>query len=163
MTVSNSTNTDLNPAVLSDGAGGLFAAWQDCPNEGSNCDIAMQHLDSNGQTTWSASQIFVSREPNQQLAPALQPNGSGGVVAMWTDCRNYPDANSCYANSDVYAQDLDTSNNLWEPNGYPLLADQGNRGRSTMSIRQCPQSSRFLSSRETSSWHGRTVGTMSVL
>ena len=129
MTVSNSTNTDLNPAVLSDGAGGLFAAWQDCPNEGSNCDIAMQHLDSNGQTTWSASQIFVSREPNQQLAPALQPNGTGGVVAMWTDCRNYPDANSCYANSDVYAQDLDTSgNNLWEPNGYPLLADQGNQG-----------------------------------
>jgi hypothetical protein len=129
MAVSNSTNADLNPAVLSDGSGGLFAAWQDCPNVGSNCDIAMQHLDSNGRTTWGASQIFVSQEPNQQLAPTLQPNGTGGVVAMWTDCRNYPDANSCYANSDVYAQDIDASgNSLWQLNGYPLLADPGNQG-----------------------------------
>jgi len=129
MEVSNSTNADLNPAVLSDGSAGVFAAWQDCPNEGSNCDIAMQHLNASGQTTWGANQVYISQEPNQQLAPTLQPNGTGGALVMWTDCRNYSDANSCYANSDVYAQDVDASgNSLWQLNGYPLLVDPGNQG-----------------------------------
>ncbi len=129
MAVSNSTNVGLNPAVLADGSAGVFAAWQDCPNEGSNCDIAMQHLNASGQTTWGANQLYISQEPNQQLAPTLQPNGTGGALVMWTDCRNYSDANSCYANSDVYAQDVDASgNSLWQLKGYPLLVDPGNQG-----------------------------------
>jgi hypothetical protein len=67
--------------------------------------------------------------PNQQLAPSLQPDAAGGALVMWEDCRAYSDANSCYANSDVYAQDVDTSgNSLWQINGYPLLADPGNQG-----------------------------------
>ena len=129
MAVSNSTNVGLNPAVLADGSGGVFAAWQDCPNEGANCDIAMQHLNSSGLTTWGANQVFISQMPNQQLAPTLQSNGTGGALVMWTDCRNYSDANSCYTESDVYAQNVDASgNNLWQPSGYPLLADPGNQG-----------------------------------
>ncbi|MGB6814328.1 MAG: hypothetical protein WBE23_15605 [Candidatus Sulfotelmatobacter sp.] len=129
MEVSDSTNADLNPAVLSDGSGGVFAAWQDCPNLGSNCHIAMQYLDSSGQANWGAGQILITQEPNQQLAPTLQPNGTGGALVTWTDCRNYPTANSCYANSDVYAQDVDASgNSLWQLNGYPLLVDPGNQG-----------------------------------
>jgi len=127
--VSASTNADLNPATLADGSGGVFSAWQDCPNIGSNCDIAMQHLNGSGQKTWGQSQIYVVQQPNQQLAPTLQPNGTGGALVMWTDCRAYADANSCYANSDVYAQDVDGSGNpLWQLNGYPLLADPGNQG-----------------------------------
>ena len=129
MAVSNSTNVGLNPAALADGSGGVFAAWQDCPNEGSNCDIAMQHLNAGGQTTWGANQVYISQEPNLQLAPTLQPNGTGGALVMWTDCRNYPDLSSCEANSDVYAQDVDASgNSLWQSNGYPLLVDPGNQG-----------------------------------
>jgi hypothetical protein len=129
MALSNSTNVGLNPAVLTDGSGGVFVAWQDCPNEGSNCDIAMQHLNSSGQTTWGANQVYISQEPNQQLAPTFQPNGTGGALVMWTDCRNYSDASSCSANSDVYAQDVDASgNSLWQMNGYPLLVDPGNQG-----------------------------------
>jgi hypothetical protein len=128
MEVSNSANTDLNPAALTDGSGGVFAAWQDCPN-GGNCNIAMQHLNASGQTTWGANQVYISQEPNLQLAPTLQPNGTGGALVMWTDCRNYPDLNSCEANSDVYAQDVDASgNSLWQLNGYPLLVDPGNQG-----------------------------------
>ncbi|MGA7168721.1 MAG: hypothetical protein WBX08_06200, partial [Candidatus Sulfotelmatobacter sp.] len=83
MAVSNSTNVGLNPAALADGSGGAFAAWQDCPNEGSNCNIAMQHLNASGQTTWGANQLYISQEPNQQLAPTLQPNGTGGALVMW--------------------------------------------------------------------------------
>jgi hypothetical protein len=129
MAVSNSTNYGLNPATMADGAGGLFAAWQDCPNEGANCDIAMQHLNASGQTTWGQGQVYLVQLPNQQLAPTLQPDGTGGALVLWTDCRAYSDANSCYANSDVYAQDVDASGNgLWLFNGYPLLADAGNQG-----------------------------------
>jgi len=129
MAVSNSTNVSLNPAVLADGSAGVFAAWQDCPNEGSDCDIAMQHLNASGQTTWGANQVYISQEPNQQLAPTLQSNGVGGALVMWTDCRNYSNASSCYANSDVYAEDVDASgNSLWQLNGYPLLVDPGNQG-----------------------------------
>jgi hypothetical protein len=127
--VSNSTNVGLNPAALADGSGGIFAAWQDCPNEGSNCNIAMQHLNASSQTTWGSSQVYVSQEPNLQLAPTLQPNGTGGALVMWTDCSNYPDLSSCEAKSDVYAQDVDGSgNSLWQLNGYPLLVDPGNQG-----------------------------------
>jgi hypothetical protein len=127
--VSNSPNDSLNSAALSDGAGGVFVAWQDCTPAGTICDIAMQHLNGSGQKTWGQSQIFVVQQPNQQLAPTLQPNGTGGALVMWTDCRAYADANSCYANSDVYAQNVDGSGNpLWQLNGYPLLADPGNQG-----------------------------------
>jgi hypothetical protein len=127
--VSASTNADLNPTALADGSGGVFSAWQDCPNIGSNCDIAMQHLNGSGQKTWGQSQIYIVQQPNQQLAPTLQPNGTGGALVMWTDCRAYADANSCDANSDVYAQNVDGSGNpLWQLNGYPLLTDPGNQG-----------------------------------
>lgn len=127
--VSASTNADLNPSTLADGSGGAFASWQDCPNFGANCYISMQHLNGSGQKTWGQSQIYVVQQPNQQLAPTLQPNGTGGALVMWTDCRAYADANSCSANSDVYAQDVDGSGNpLWQLNGYPLLADPGNQG-----------------------------------
>ncbi|MGA9554593.1 MAG: hypothetical protein WBR30_20270 [Candidatus Sulfotelmatobacter sp.] len=129
MAVSNSTNVGLNPAALADGSGGAFAAWQDCPNEGSNCNIAMQHLNASGQTTWGTNQVYISQEPNLQLAPTFQPNGTGGALVMWTDCRNYPGLSSCEANSDVYAQDVDASgNSLRLLNGYPLLVDPGNQG-----------------------------------
>ena len=77
MEVSDSTNADLNPAVLADGSGGVFAAWQDCPNEGSNCHIAMQYLDSSGQTTWGANQILFPRSPINSLLQPFSPTGPG--------------------------------------------------------------------------------------
>ncbi len=59
----------------------------------------------------------------------MQSDGNGGALVLWTDCRAYSDANSCYANSDVYAQHVDSSgNSLWMLNGFPLLADPGNQG-----------------------------------
>jgi hypothetical protein len=127
--ISISPNDSLNSAVLSDGAGGVFVAWQDCPSGGVGCDIAMQRLNGSGQKSWGQNPIFVVQAPNQQLAPTLQPDGTGGALVTWTDCRAYADANSCYANSDVYAQDMDGSGNpQWQLNGYPLLADPGNQG-----------------------------------
>lgn len=127
--VSSSANANLNPSALADGSGGLFAAWQDCPNIGSDCDISMQHVDSTGGPLWAPSQTSISQMPNQQLAPALQLDSDGGALVLWTDCRAYSDANSCYANSDVYAQHVDSSgNSLWMLNGFPLLADPGNQG-----------------------------------
>jgi hypothetical protein len=126
--ISNSAKLGLNPAALADGSGGLFAAWQDCTSVGFVCGIAAQHVNGSGQTTWGQSQMSISQAP-QQLAPTLQLNGTGGALVTWTDCRAYPDANSCYANSDVYAQDVDGSGNpQWQFNGYPLLADPGNQG-----------------------------------
>jgi hypothetical protein len=89
----------------------------------------MQRLDGSGQTTWGQGQVFISQAPNQQLAPTLQPDGTGGALVMWTDCRAYSDSSSCELNSDVYAQDMDASGNpQWQWNGYPLLADPGNQG-----------------------------------
>jgi hypothetical protein len=127
--ISSSTNDNLNPSILSDGSGGVFASWQDCPNIGSNCDIAMQRLDSTGRPPWGPNQISLSQMPNQQLAPTMQPDSNGGALVLWTDCRAYSDANACYANSDVYGQHVDSSgNSLWMPNGSPLLTDTGNQG-----------------------------------
>jgi hypothetical protein len=127
--VSNSANDSLNAAALPDGVSGIFITWQDCPSGSAGCDIAMQHLNGSGQKTWGQSQLFVSQAPNQQLAPTLQPNGTGGALVMWTDCRAYADSSSCELNSDVYAQNVDGSGNpLWQLNGYPLLANPGNQG-----------------------------------
>lgn len=127
--VSNSANASINVAALSDGSGGVFVAWQDCPSGSAGCDIAMQRLNAGGQKTWGQSPLFVSQAPNQQLAPTLQPNGTGGALVMWTDCRAYADSSACELNSDVYAQNVDGSGNpLWQLNGYPLLADPGNQG-----------------------------------
>jgi serine/threonine protein kinase len=48
----------------------------------SNCNIAIQHLNSSGQTTWGANQVYISQEPNLQLAPTLQPNGTGAKTRL---------------------------------------------------------------------------------
>jgi hypothetical protein len=127
--VSNSSNDGLNPAVLADGSEGIFVAWQDCTRAGEVCDIVMQHLNGRGQRTWGQNQLYVVQAANQQLAPTLQSDGTGGALVMWTDCRAYSDSSVCENNSDVYAQDMDASGNpLWQLNGYPLLADPGNQG-----------------------------------
>jgi hypothetical protein len=111
---------------MSDGQGGAYISWQDCSNWG-ECDLSIARVNGSGQLTWGPKSVV--QLANQQLAPVVVPNNSGGALVMWTDCRAYGDANSCYFNSDIYAQSVSaTGTMLYTANGAPLSTSAGNQG-----------------------------------
>ena len=70
---STSATSEERPALFSDGAGGVFVAW----NGGR---LKIQRFDSNGQSLWS--QIPVGMTVNNEAA-VMASDGSGGVIVAW--------------------------------------------------------------------------------
>jgi len=95
-------------AMISDGAGGAFFAWQD-PRNGSN-DIYAQRVDASGAVQWSTDGVPVCTEANEQLNSKLVSDGAGGVIVTWNDNRSAP--------VEIYAQRLNGSGvPQWTPGG----------------------------------------------
>jgi len=86
-----------SPAVVSDGSGGAYIAWQDDRN-GANLDVYMQHLQANGApaTGFPATGLAVSVAANSQSRPALLSIGSE-VLVVWQDRRAGVDESDIYA------------------------------------------------------------------
>lgn len=96
-TVPDSTRASL----ASDGAGGVFVAWQDM--RGVNPDVMIARLAGNGTTAsgWPAGGVPLCTATGSQFAPQILADGSGGVHAAWMDRRGGP--------ARVYAKHLDAS------------------------------------------------------
>ena len=117
------TNNQINPTILSDGAGGAFIAWQDY-RKGNEYDIYVQHLTANGTVhpspPWVANGLGVCTATNSQFYPALASDGSGGLYVVWEDFRS-----ASYTH--IYAQHLDGAGNVltnWPANGTPVCQAQ---------------------------------------
>ena len=87
----------MNPQVVSDGAGGAFVAWEDLRN-GVDVDVYLQRMTAAGNPLWTANGIAYGSGTNNQNTPELLADGLGGAILGWSDYRlntQYPD---------VYAQ-----------------------------------------------------------
>lgn len=98
VTVCTDTNTQLNPAVVSDGSNGAIIVWQDYRS--SNTDIYVQRLNTSGVSQWTTNGVTVCTATNNQYHPILVSDGSGGAIIAWQDYRN--------GNYDIYAQSVTT-------------------------------------------------------
>jgi len=85
--------------LVSDGAGGAIAAWEDSLFENSsNYDIRAQRVNPSGVVQWTPGGVAVSAADNEQRRPAMLPDGSGGAIVAWEDFRN--------GNTDIFAMQI---------------------------------------------------------
>jgi|GEM_PF-1701174 len=75
-----------NPRITWDG-GVAVCAWQDGRGGPGNSDIYAQRLDSNGLALWLQNGVAVCVAQNDQTAPAVIPDETGGTIVAWRDSR----------------------------------------------------------------------------
>ena len=109
---SSVAGTKRNLVSVTDGAGGVFEAWEDVRSGRS--DIYAQHITATGALAsgWPADGLPVCVSAGDQATPVAVSDDDGGVVIAWQDPRS--DA------GDVYAQHVlsdGTLEDTWPLNG----------------------------------------------
>ena len=87
----------LQPEVISDGAGGAIATWVD--NRDRSWDIYAQHVLASGTLDpgWGGlAALVICDAADNQFRPRLVSDGAGGAIITWFDSRS--------GNYDIYAQ-----------------------------------------------------------
>jgi hypothetical protein len=119
-----------HPAIVEDGYGGAYVAWEDNRNDAS--DIYLQRINSNGTMRLGADGKPICTEANNQYGPRLASDGLGGVILVWVDNRTW--------DYDIYAQRIDDfENTIWTAGGLgvcissdpkydPVLVPDGQHG-----------------------------------
>ena len=105
----------LNPRIVTDGAGGAVIVWQDYRSLG-EIDIYAQRVNATGVAQWAANGIAVCAVSGNQYFPRLISDGSNGAIVAWQDDRNA-------GISDIYAQRVNGAGaSQWTPNGVAVCA-----------------------------------------
>lgn len=103
-------------ALASDGAGGVFVAWQDFRDLRS-ADIYLQRIRPDGElaSDWPADGRCVVQGDGDQSSPALVEDGAGGVILVWQDRHDH------HSRVRVLALDASgTPRTAWPPSGVDL-------------------------------------------
>lgn len=85
VTVCAAAGFQLFPAAVSDGAGGVIAAWED-PRNGAS-DVFAQRLSSAGAALWAAGGLGISTATADQSGVSVATDGAGGAIFAWADSR----------------------------------------------------------------------------
>lgn len=111
VSVCSTINTQSNPKIEPDNAGGAYVVWQDKRNA-LDFDIYCQRINASGTLLWPASGTVVCNETNSQSAVDATSEGiSNGIIITWKDGRN--------GFSNIYVQLVNGSgSNIWDANGY---------------------------------------------
>lgn len=73
------------PRILSDGAGGVFAAWStdSLPSDG-DTEVHVQRFAANGTPLWPRGHRLTTAVGHQTVA-GVASDGAGGLIVLWTD------------------------------------------------------------------------------
>jgi hypothetical protein len=119
-TICNASNSQINPKLDVDGAGGAIITWQDKRNS-LNYDIYAQRVNASGAVQWTANGELVCNALNSQTGPRIEPDGSNGAYIAWIDKRNGIDY-------DIYCQRLNSTGvPQWTTNGVAICTATGNQ------------------------------------
>jgi hypothetical protein len=99
-----------------DGTAG-YVAWMDLRSDGLNPDdIYAQKVNADGSVAWTANGLPVCTADQVQDSMRLSPDGSGGLIVVWSDERQNE---SQY--TDIYGQWINPDGSLkWDQDGLPL-------------------------------------------
>ncbi len=112
------TRAQFTPAVISDGAGGAIACWQD--RRAGLGDIYVQHVDAGGNVLWTVNGVALCTDPEDQFPPVIVTDSNFGAIVAWADLRN--------GNRDIFAQRIDLSGAVqWTANGVGLCTQPGDQ------------------------------------
>ena len=98
--ICDENNSQLDPQLVSDGAGGAIVTWQDS-RFGVN-DIYAQKVNSGGSVQWDTHWTLVCNATGRQFSPQIVNDGMGGAIITWHDERVATDQD------DIYAQKKDS-------------------------------------------------------
>jgi hypothetical protein len=114
--ISTATGDQLDPYIVSDGAGGAIITWRDYRDGG--LDIYVQRIDAGGNVLWTADGVAICTAIGDQYNPRIISDGAGGAVIAWHDNRaGYPD---------IYAQRIGAGGDvLWIVNGVAVCTATG--------------------------------------
>ena len=97
--------------MTGDGLGGAVVAWWDYRS--GNYDIYAQKIDTSGTLLWESGGLPICTQTDDQMAPVIVPDGTGGAIIAWYDYRG--------TDEDIYAQWIDASGNAgWAPDGVAI-------------------------------------------
>jgi len=107
--VSSGTLYKEYPKIINDGTGNVIISWQDFG--AGDYDIYAQRVNIASGTVdskWATNGQQVSEvSGSDQKNPQIVPDGRGGAIVTWTDCRN--------DNGDIYAQWISSAGaQIWE-------------------------------------------------
>ncbi|MBN2069902.1 MAG: T9SS type A sorting domain-containing protein [Candidatus Krumholzibacteriota bacterium] len=110
--VCTSNTHQVNPEVVSDGAGGAFIVWTNSyMGSPTGQDIFAQRISAAGNRVWVDTGFAICNATDSQSFPVVAGDGAGGLLITWTDFRSA-------ANYDVYAQYIDGNATVkWDANG----------------------------------------------
>ncbi len=115
--VCTATNEQFDVDIAPDGAGGAILVWEDFRANG---DIYAQRVSAAGAPQWTANGVALCTALDEQYAPRIVADGSGGALVVWGDFR--------LGTGQIYAQKVDASGALlWGTNGAlacSVVADQ---------------------------------------
>lgn len=122
------TNSQYDPRIASDGAGGAIVAWSDL--RGGSSDIYAQRVQSNGVVDlgWAANGSPVCTATGVQTIGSIVSDGMGGAIIAWADSRSG-------SSVDLYAMRMTPSgvaDPSWPLNGLPVSVAGGNQWASTL-------------------------------
>jgi hypothetical protein len=114
----------INPKIVSDGAGGAIVTWRDY-RSGADYDIYAQHVLASGAVDggWPADGRALCTAANHQVSPTIISDGAGGAIITWYDFRS----GSHY---DIYAQHVLASgavDGAWPADGCALCTAVNNQ------------------------------------
>lgn len=97
--VCGSSNHQINPSSVPDGAGGAVIVWQDSTL--ANWDVRSQHINSSGALLWATAGVDVGVANGNQTSPKLIEDGLGGGLYVFQDKRGI--------DYDIYAYRIDAN------------------------------------------------------
>jgi hypothetical protein len=109
----------VNPKIVSDGAGGALMTWGDFRN-GVTSDIYAQRVDVTGvvATGWNVNGVAVCVSAGNQSNPQIISDSSNGAIITWEDKRENSINGDTY---DIYASRITGNFALpWTANGVPI-------------------------------------------
>lgn len=121
--ICTATNTQDNPQIASDGAGGAIITWED--RRTGTFDIYAQRVNASGATQWTSNGVAVCTATGGQELPQIMPDGVGGAFIVWQDLRT--------GTYDVYGQRMNASGVAqWAANGVGICTAAQNQLRPAM-------------------------------
>ncbi len=104
----------MNPTMVSDGAGGIIVAWDD-RRSGNNEDIYAQRVNAAGVVQWAVNGVAVCTAVQSQIIPKATSDANGGAIITWRDSRNG------VGNDDLYCQRVNANGVVqWTANGVSI-------------------------------------------
>ncbi len=110
VSIFRNAGVQVEPAVVSDGAGGSFVIWKEKGDDG--YQLRARRMDANGMPRWPA--VTVCELAKVVGRPICAADGIGGLVVAWNDSRGH--------DIDIYAQHVDGAGTLLWGAGGALVA-----------------------------------------